>query len=276
MNTNSTYSEIFDKYNRHISLFHISNSTVSDAFFSTFSKIKGANLECSVKVDGDVIYPSRYNFWFYGNYEDVFFSIADFLNYLSSQSDISISKQALFDVFGNLDSSLLLSVVVGVDLRLSVQQSRFKVWIITKSKKVIDDFFSKDTRNECLRSFIFEDYVLLGVDLFFDSKVGFKIYPFFIRSLFPKLLGLFDVSFSQKLSVLLNYTKKLHITLDSSKSQIIFDFSPSNMDDFLSCLPLSFKNKMDSLKIPYLETGYISFLKEEIISKDIIIFNFYY
>jgi LynF/TruF/PatF family peptide O-prenyltransferase len=274
--------EQVEKFRKHKEIFGI----VDDVYLGYFERLLKQSdkfvLECSCKVEGEGIFPTRFNIW----YEDKFDIVGNmnlilgFLNSLVNEGcnlDYSSFKEVLGQDF---DIDRIEEVVVGIDLRKNVKESRAKVWFVSRDYPEIENklFEIKDYRDS-FPLVSTSKYFLFGFDFYFDGRKSVKIYPRFGKSFLqdPEKKKMIGCVFSDRISDLIFRCRSFNVSFKDTDLKRTLHFHPQNNKEFIDKIG-SEKLSGISERLNLKDAGKIvvSLIEEEIDKNAISNFNIYY
>ena len=269
------------KYHKHKSLFNIKNNKYLDLFENLLNKSKDFRLECSIKLDGEIIFPCRFNIFYKGKNHIKNINLAfNFLNELSKLG-VKINYDLLKQIFNkNVDLDLIKKVIVGIDLRENDSESRAKFWLMIDRKYV--DLFNKVLNlheyNQKVIELINKNKLLFGFDFRFDGTTRIKIYPNFDKSELKNevLINKLQNIFSPVIYKLITKCQELHISFEGKDYDRILHFNPYDLNIFLDSIQNRVLNKWENKIHKLADIHIISLNEKEINDNKIKKINFYY
>ncbi len=270
-----------DKYNFHKRLFKIENNKYLDLFEDLLKRLEGFQLDCSIKFDGDKIFPCRYMIIYRGKYPIKNINLAfNFLMNLSNQG-IDINYDLLKQTFGqSIDFNKTKGVIVGIDFRKNFDDSRVKFWVVNEGKYA--DLFNKVLNlhgyNQKVIELINKNELLFGFDFSFNGKTRIKIYPYFDESELQNmiLMNKLHNNFSPAICRLISKCQALNISFEKKEFERILHFQTNKLDDFCSLIKNDELNKYKDCIKEINENCVITLKEKEIDENKINEINFYY
>lgn len=246
-----------EKYNFHKRLFKIENNKYLDLFENLLLRLENPLLECSVKFDGDKIFPCRYNIYYKGKYpiKNINLVFNFFMN-LSNQC-IDINYDLLKQTFGqSIDFNKTKGVMVGIDLRKNFDDSRVKFGfaIDRKYADLSNKVLNLHGYNQKVIELLNKNELIFGFDFSFNGKTRIKIYPPFDVSEFQNniLMNKLHNTFSPAICRLISKCHALNISFEKNEFERILHFHTNKLDDFCSLIKNNELNKyIDCIKELY-------------------------
>ncbi|MCL5261223.1 MAG: DUF5838 family protein [Gammaproteobacteria bacterium] len=272
------------KYYNFKEMFNIGSSVPLKVFEDfLLGNVNWTNLECSNNYNNGTVFSQRFNLWFYStkNRQNIKKNISDILSFfdqMESSCSIKFDYSLLNYVLRRFDFDEIYSVTCGVDFRPCLEESKMKIWFITKkhTKKIFDIIMIHGAFDETMELCkavkpISNTLNLFGLELSFSGTTRFKIYPYFSQKKFAILKDFFH---AQTFS-LIKKCRWIWITFDKELNKIIH-FAPKNIDKFLKLASIK---KISLINQKYKCYGYkifiISFLEKEIQRKNFKKINLY-
>lgn len=272
----------FLKYLTHRQKFSIKENIHLKLFEELLLRNHAYELECSCKVEKEIIYPARFNLWFTNHqHEKNLQSILAFIEKVSELNKIEFS----FDLFNkiytqNIDLTRVCQLIAGIDYREKLQNSRIKIWSIIKDyPKMMDYVFSLSGSKAELESLCVNDELLFGLDFSFNGSSKLKTYLLVDEKQLkdPGIQKKMARHFSEKVQSLMFSSDRVHISVKPEHNNRVLHFLLKDYDPFIK--RLKHKNMeyttdkiVRGTKLPHI----ILSLDEKEIETEIRRFNVYY
>jgi len=170
-----------EKYMFHKRTFNIKDTIYLKEFETLLNASQDYRLECSCKIEGKKIYPVRFNIWYNkGNINNINL-IFNFFKKVSKCPGITINYNLIKKVFNkNFNLEKTEQVVIGIDYRREINESRLKMWFIIRNyPEKMKEVLSIHGYDKKILDLIINDELLFGFDFYFDGRTNIKIYPHF-------------------------------------------------------------------------------------------------
>ena len=271
------------RFENHKEFFKIENSVFLDEFKNFLKKSDNVDyrLECSVKINGDKIFPSRFNVYFedsnHLNNLKKIFSFFDSLSALGASFDYNLLGLFIND---DLDLNKIQQIICGIDLRNTMEESRAKIWFLLKEdatdliNKAVSFFNYQDPKFFNLYS---SSKLLVGFDFGFKQRSKIKMYLPFVRSQLVDLVILAKLqdSLSDKAFKFINLSDQIYVLFDQSSNIRTLNFLIKNPLDLFKLIKKSLNDDL----ITFLKDKthiYLSLSEEDILKEDYTKINLYY
>jgi len=238
------HNQELNKFKNHKDFFGIKDSAFLKEFETLLEDSDDSDyrLECSVKIENNKFFASRFNVYYEDKYHSgnlkKIFSFFDSLTSLGASFDYK-----LIDSFVNtqLDLNEVQQIICGIDLREKNEDSRAKVYILFKENstkwinKAINFFDYKDPK---FFNLILPSKIMIGFDLGFNSTSKIKIYLPFIQFYLENLaiIKKLENSFSSESFELIKISRQVFISFNQNNSKRILHLLPKNPDEFLQLI----------------------------------------
>lgn len=164
----------------HNDAFQIENLFPLELFTNLVQKADDCTIECSCKIEGEKLYPARFNLWFHNNRRvEQISAVLDFFRTVETQAGVQLDYELFQEFYDDrFDWSKVKKLITGVDLREELSASRLKIWFIIEGyPEKLETAIRLHGESEDLRSLIVHDELLLGFDFYLDGRSGIKVYP---------------------------------------------------------------------------------------------------
>ncbi|HIK06149.1 MAG TPA: LynF/TruF/PatF family peptide O-prenyltransferase [Trichormus sp. M33_DOE_039] len=148
--------------------------------FETFAdQTKNWGLECSCKINQSQLYPTRFNLFrkrpTFGNYHAAF----NFLRSMEAQLNLKFDYQLLQQFIGNdLDFSKVIEIIVGVDLRSGLEDSKLKFcYVIQDYPEKLEIAADMAHAAQEWPILLGSKITTIGFDFHFNGRSEIEIYP---------------------------------------------------------------------------------------------------
>ncbi|MFC1755297.1 DUF5838 family protein [Thermoproteota archaeon] len=252
---------------------------IIDSFEHLLRDWKKATLEYSVKIKDGKAYPFRINVWHKTPRFAEYKRAMSFLNEIGKiEPKIDYSK--VIELIKVIDLNKLDFLIVGIDLRERIQDSRFKIWFIANNypEKIAEclEMHGKPPEvDECLH----DDNLLFGLDFFPGGKSRIKIYPEYLldgegaEQNLDKLKKLLK----PRTSELAEKCSRIHISFSEDHFKRVIHFKPKNPDEFLNKISdADITDINDQYKQKGFSLDIVSALEDDIEQKAVKEINLYY
>jgi LynF/TruF/PatF family peptide O-prenyltransferase len=274
-------SEQIAKYKKHKKKFKIKNNTYLELFESLLNKSDNYFLECSCKLEGDNIFPSRFNIIYCDERQTKNINlILDFLKKLSVNG-AKINYRLLKKIFDRkIRTDKIKRVAVGIDLRKNMASSRVKFWM--EPDKEYFYLFKKvlilNGYNRKVGEVMNKKVLPFGFDFSFGGKTRIKVYPYLDRYEIGNkdVLRHLQSIFSKHIFKLITNSRWVCISFKDKNNKRILHLKPKDLACFLKTLR---NKKLDNLVrfVGATPVGcIISILETEADQNDLREINFYY
>ena len=170
-------SEYIQKYRYHKKIFNIKPSIYLRLFEELLTISKGQYLDCSCKLSKKTIDPVRFYIWYYGDFIENLNFIFRFFKRISSCEKVDLNYRLLKKSLNFISSKKLRYVVVGVDFRKALKESRVKIYFEMEGcAKKINCAPSSPGFNDNKLNLYAGLPLQWEVDLYFDGRTKIKIY----------------------------------------------------------------------------------------------------
>ncbi|OQY06186.1 MAG: hypothetical protein B6I22_05990 [Desulfobacteraceae bacterium 4572_123] len=269
----------------HSRQFDLNHSKLTDKWFYFLESVQNALLECSFKISKDNLYPWRFHLWFHEDIQNAIPLCLQFIKqYGSAQRQFDFTK--FNTIYGRaFDQFDIGQLVLGVDFRKQIIDSRLKIWFVITS---YEDSFLDTLINTCdvsddIREYLHNPHLLIGFDFCFSGVSRIKLYPVFFQRDF------LDLNFSNKIKKLFSpYTIELmqlcdrfHIGIKEGSKDRILHFHPFDWKHFVDVLNKNsdlnlLEHTLQKLQKRDLREVFLSLSQFEIEQRSIKNINFYY
>lgn len=215
------------------------------ALFEEFVATTGDCLiECSGKIKQDQLYPARINLQFSDQqyFHNIHASI-DFLKRAASRTDVNLDLDILSTfLVGNFDYSKVQTVLLGIDLRHNLSESRLKLFIR------IGDYPEKMALAKRLckiapesEAMLRSDTVHIGFDFYLDGRSAIELYPELKKNEFnhPFIYNQLKTMLSPEALKPLPVCSLFGIGLSPANEVNVLYYHLENIQDFLSYFPIN-------------------------------------
>ncbi|MGK7925821.1 MAG: LynF/TruF/PatF family peptide O-prenyltransferase [Spirulina sp.] len=165
---------------QHKRIFEVEEFLYPLPIFENFVR-QAANweLECSCKIQGDYLYPARFNLSrFRPQFRD--YQLAwNFFRQVESRVGVKLNEQLLSQFVGSdFDFSKIQQILLGVDLRQEIDRSRLKFWFVFSDyPQKLATAITLCEPHETIQKLLVEGIVIVGFDLFLNGRSEIEVYP---------------------------------------------------------------------------------------------------
>lgn len=150
--------------------------------FESFAETNSAwGLECSAKIQKDKLHPARFNLFYNNPTPRHYHAVLDFFHQVESRIEVKLDYHLIQQFLGNnFDFSKTGQILVGVDLRREISESRLKFWfIIDKYPEKLETAISLSGNSETLQLLLVNNpnQTTIGFDLYLDGRSFIEVYP---------------------------------------------------------------------------------------------------
>ncbi|MGH1393111.1 MAG: LynF/TruF/PatF family peptide O-prenyltransferase [Trichormus sp.] len=139
-----------------------------------------AMIDCACKIDHDTLHAARFTLtWKKPCAKSQINAALDFFNAVAARVEVKLNYQLLHQFLGNdFDFSKVTKILVGVDARREIKDSRLKlfIWIENYLEK-IETAISLSGDSPELRSMLINNNLLIGFDFSLNVGNGIELYP---------------------------------------------------------------------------------------------------
>lgn len=271
-----------DKYQYHKKLFDLEQNIFLGFFENLLYASSNFFLECSVKIISTRIYPCRLNIWYDNsnkNYRQNQDNIFDFIIKIEKEGNFETDYSLFNRILKNkMDFNKVEKIVLGVDFRKKIRDSRIKLWFIInqypeKYKEVLAVHGWSESKK--MLQLFNSSSLLFGFDFCFNGKSKIKIYPHFEPVLKDKsAVQKYEKFFGNKVYNLIKECSMVNLSF-TPESKKIFHFHPNFKTKFVERIN-HFKTEHIYKKIKYPESLVVSLAEEEINAGSMQNINVYY
>lgn len=150
-----------------------------DIFESFVEQQSDWGIECSCKIEQDILYPNRFNL-FPGKVSSLEVNLVlDFFRQVEARVGVKFDYQIIQQFLGhNFDFSKVTNIVTGVDFRKDFSASRLKFWFwIDGYPEKLETAISLLGDREDLRLLYTNQQWLVGFDFYLNGKSTIELYP---------------------------------------------------------------------------------------------------
>jgi LynF/TruF/PatF family peptide O-prenyltransferase len=215
--------------NEHKREFQIESVYALDQFESFVKEAKDWGLECSCKIKKDKLYPIRFNLFRNNPSFKQFDAALNFFRSLEVRDEVKLDYRLMEQFLGNdFDPNKISQILVGVDLRKEVFDSRLKVWFVIQDyPEKLKIAIALCELSEELRAMVFCcSLVVVGFDFHLDGRSTIELYPRILR---PELQ---EVSVQRGLAKVLSPSA---LQMLDNCWAFAFGFSKANPEIILYC-----------------------------------------
>ncbi|NER99685.1 MAG: LynF/TruF/PatF family peptide O-prenyltransferase [Symploca sp. SIO1B1] len=229
---------------RHKSAFDIDYLYPMDIFEQFVESTGDGLIECSGKIKQDKLYPARFDLQFSDRqYAKNIYASIDFLKRVATRVDVSLDLNLLEQFLGNdFDFSKVQTVLVGVDLRHELHESRLKLFIrigdypekVTLAKKLCGD-------SPQLQQLLRYDTLHIGFDFNLDGRSAIELYPevkkeeFKQPEVYQKLTEILSLAALKPLAI----SNLMGIGFSQANEAKVLYYHLENIRDFLNYFPIN-------------------------------------
>jgi len=268
------------KFMSHKKAFHIRDCSCVGLLENVIKKSRDFELECSVKVDGERVYPSRFNVYYHKANKRNLSLVFGFIKDVAKASGAVIDYSLIKNIIKKSDLAKMKNVVVGIDARENKKDSRIKLWfMIGNYPKKIEEIIRMFPKKDMVRDLV-KDELLFGFDFFFDGRKAMKIYPSlsFDDINDKQMLKRIGQEFTKKTVPLMRKCKKVNISFKECSKDASFHFEVESLGVFMD--NIGNNNTLKEVKKRIGKNagnrGIISLNKKEIESSRFSSINIYY
>lgn len=274
----------YEKYLFHRRQFRIVESPLFLSFERLIDDEKTPfSLECSCKLNDTYIFPGRFNVWYKdkSNFHQNILSIISFFRDISKTGYFKIDVPRFKEIIDRIDLVKTSQIIVGVDFRETLSDSRIKLWLIVKNDhEMVSDILKRYDveRQDFLKESMISDDLLFGFDFYPSGKIDTKIYPLYTEKDIPVLIGKKIVPNDLRILRILEQTRSFHISFKTATDEKIYHLRPKDEMQFISHLKNeSISSLFSQISVfPYRNKMIISLSEKEIIVDRIRSANIYY
>ena len=166
----------------HKSAFDIEYLYPLDIFEQLVAQTEECGLEVSCKIEGDKLYPARFNLTFgRKRLPDFFKQVLDFFYQVEGRVGVTLNYELLQEFLGdNFDWSKVEALQTGVDLRQEMASSRLKlVFRIKDYPEKLEKAASlnSDCDTPGFRALFSYSSLVIGFDFYLDGRSEIELYP---------------------------------------------------------------------------------------------------
>lgn len=177
----------------HKSVFEIEALYPLDIFEQLVAQTEECNLEFSCKIEGDRLYPARFNLNFRQkkSFPDFFKQILGFFHQVEGRVGVTLNYDLLQKFLGNnFDWSKVQMLQTGVDLRQEVAASRLKLVLRIKDypeKLETAAILNSDCDVSEFRTLLIHSALVIGFDFYLDGRSEIELYPGIYKEDFQRI-----------------------------------------------------------------------------------------
>jgi len=281
-----------EKYIFHSTVFKILKTHYLHLFFKNIEQMGDYTLECSFKIENKAVYPCRFNVWFnhdYINRLKAALTLAKQFEHVNDHIHLSFDQfKGVVDA--NFDFSKVRRLVLGIDFRSNLKDSRFKIWLVmdpndsSLAKILACGGFSQSYQHFFLNQSVFLNRsLLLGFDFTFNGENQLKLYPVLFQRDLRNQVFLKELKkiFTSSVINLMLLCDRFHIGIKENLKDFIIHFHPKNPRQFIKTVNTINRNDVFNRVINQVNDAdlneiFISLSNAEILNRKIESINFYY